>query len=139
MSDDKFKQIREKHALNLTGCVSSRPKIKQVDVKGSVTVSGGKTTYSEFSLVAVDVYTVVLHHHKNSFPNNRDWHTEWDFGTGRNYAWVKVKCKEHINIIQRALSSWEQHKNSSLTGYTWIVAYCLALGLDLVREGYIGK
>jgi hypothetical protein len=138
MDKDLVDSVKEKLNRNISRDVTlTRVVRKDIQVLGTITVSKGHTTFSEFSLVKVDRCFVILHHYKGQLPLSKDWNMIGDKGSGRDFVWVKLKCSVHTKVIQEALDMWKKYNSSSLMGYTFLIAYCLANGMDLVELGYI--
>lgn len=135
MSKEMFDEVAAKIRAANEGVNIQRVKRKDMNVLGSVRVSKGDVTFPFFTLMTVDEATIVLHHNKGCFPLSKDLHMEFNFGTGRGYYWQKVIDKEHWKIMVDATKSWEVNKSSSLTGFTWIIAYCEAKGVNLFDIG----
>jgi len=137
---DKFKRIAEKVRAANEGAIITRIARKDIKVIGSIPVAKGDTTaYTECSLVQVDDTFVLLHHSKKVMPVSKDWHMDSRVGVGRQFMWYKINTNAHVDILKEAFYMWGKYNRQSLTGYTFLISYCLANGLDLVQLGLIEK
>lgn len=137
---DKFSKIAEKLRAANEGVITTRVKRKDIKVIGSIPVAKGATTeLTECSLVEVDGVYVLLHHVKNVMPLSKDWRIEGNVGHGLRFMWFKINSLPHLEILVEAFSMWGKYNRHSLTGYTFLIAYCLANGLDLVELGFIDR
>lgn len=137
---DKFKRIAEKVRAANEGVIITRIARKDIKVLGTITVSKGNTTaYTECSLVQVDATFVLLHHAKNVMPVSKDWHMGSRIGTGRGFEWYKINNLTHLRVLTETFNMWGKYNRHSLTGYTFLIAYCLANGVDLVELGFIDR
>lgn len=124
---DKIKRANE-------GVIITRVARKNINVLHTMKVSKGNTTYPEVSLVNVDDEYVLLQHDKGRIPLSREWIMKHITGVGRGFMWCKLNAQD-VAILSKVMSLWDEHQNSSLTGFTFLIAGCLAEGLDLVRAG----
>ena len=107
----------------------------QMELLHTITISKGEFTFPQISILKVvnssKTYYFVLQHRKGKYPSKNllveNSFAKEDF-IGEKYTLSKIKP------LISAFQSWEDNKSGCFMGYTYLYAYCKALGKDLHKD-----
>ncbi len=105
----------------------------EMEVVGSLQIGGGKFGHPYLSLVMLeDDYPVLVQHQKGKFPRSVDYAGR-NSGSSNDWVWYGLS-EVGYDLMKSAMEQWKIHKTPSLTAYTFIYAYILGKGYDLVDD-----
>ena len=109
----------------------------KAEVLHSVQLSKGKHTLPYLTLFELKKHGsgkkyVVAQHEDGKYPRKDDMFAHHNcIGNSQCYFTMEVR---HFKVLNEALSSWKENKNSSLMCYSYLYAYCKAKGYDLHED-----
>lgn len=136
--EQRIAEVSAKQKARATVKRVPKKQVTPCEVLGSVVMAKEGSEYFHNKMCVMYIPTVDRHYWVNYNSNIPE--ADWVLGNKISMDWTTMMIdNDTADVIIEALEMWKEHQGSHLTGFTFLVAYCLAQGVDLFKMNLVGR